>query len=395
VECYYTELITLSVCADFQSHSYIRVRVADLMNPMNEPMPILRRDFVKCSAGFAAGLGTSGLLFQSTGADERPTETAPSLSVAYLEKGLNALARAHQMSSMAGHLGASLIAGYYVGVQRPNLDAEVRVGIQGDLERVIGGESVFGKKMSRKTTLEDPDLFEAFPKQRADETLIDGIAERLERSVDQPRQSGHNVIFASLAIRALKDHPEYATPAVVDGILKLLALFNNEHPGSGYYGKAKGRIQGHKILLPDDLVGSQYDDIEGMVVAVLDEAISQDPEVHRIGYGGLVHIINHAAAIADLALFGYPQLASRAIQSHRQHFRLWQNLPNVADEMGPLQVSKFSPHSPEYWTSGEVPYDRALLTHRVKTMFGFGELATAVDEDMKEKAAYDKLRYIM
>ena len=50
---------------------------------------------------------------------------------------------------------------------------------------------------------------------------------------------------------------------------------------------------------------------------------------------------------------------------------------------------------PAYWTSGNVPYDRALLTHRVKTMFGFDELAEAVDEEAKEKAAYDKLRYMM
>ncbi|TWT91714.1 hypothetical protein Pla100_51560 [Neorhodopirellula pilleata] len=203
------------------------------------------------------------------------------------------------------------------------------------------------------------------------------------------------MIFASLAIRALKDHPEYATPAVVDGIRKLLALFDNEHPGSGYYGKAKGRVQGHKILLPDDVGKPQYDDIEGMVLAVLDETIGQDPKIHRSGYGGLVHIINHAAAITDLADFGYPDLASRAVQSHYQHLRLWQTLPNVADEMGPLKVSKFAPHSPAYWTSGDVPYDRALLTHRVKTMFGFGELAAAVEDDTRENTAYDKLRYML
>ena len=108
-----------------------------------------------------------------------------------------------------------------------------------------------------------------------------------------------------------------------------------------------------------------------------------------------MHVINHAAAIADLADYGYPELVPRAIRSHRQHLRLWRNLPNVADEKGPVQVSKSTPHTATYWTSGDVPYDRALLTHRVKTMFGFGELAAAVDEKVKEKAAYDKLRYLM
>ncbi|MFK7738110.1 MAG: hypothetical protein AB8B50_18935 [Pirellulaceae bacterium] len=356
---------------------------------------MIRRDFVKRSACFAGGLGVLGGLGQSAAADKVPTESGRSLDSAYLEKGLNALARAHHMSSMAGHLGASLIAGYYVGLQRPNLDPEVHKGIQGDLERVIRGESVFGKKMSRNAKLVDAELFEPFAKQAADETLIDGIAEGLEKSVDKPRQSGHNVIFASFAIRALKEHPQYATPAVVDGIIKLMSLFESQTPGSGYYGKKKGRIYGNNIVLPDNEAAPEYEDIEGMVTAVFDEAIDLNPKIHRSGYGGLVHIINHAAAITDLADVGYVELASRAVQSHRQHLRLWRNLPDVANERGPLQVSSLTPHSAAYWTSGNVPYDRALLTHRVKTMFGFDEIAAAVDQDAKEKAAYDKLRCVM
>ena len=105
----------------------------------------------------------------------------------YLAKSLNAMARAHHMSSMAGHLGASLVAGYFVGEQRPDLDPEVVRGIEDDLGRVMRGESVFGKKMSKKATLSPPELFEAFPKQKPDETLIDGIAETLAKSIDQPR----------------------------------------------------------------------------------------------------------------------------------------------------------------------------------------------------------------
>ncbi len=50
------------------------------------------------------------------------------------------------------------------------------------------------------------------------------------------RQSGHNVIFATLAIRALHGHPEYATPSIVEGIRKLAETFNGAVPGRGYYG---------------------------------------------------------------------------------------------------------------------------------------------------------------
>ena len=313
----------------------------------------------------------------------------------YLSMGLNALARCHQMTSMAGHLGAAVVSGYFIGEQRPGLDPQVYRGIEGDLERIMRGESVFGKRMAKKSKLADPELFEPFPKEKGDESLIDGIAEALEKNITKPRQSGHNVIFASLAIRALKEHPEFATPSVVLGISKLIALFDGQHPGSGFYGKEKGRITGNKIKLPEDDGTPDYDSIETMAKVILDEVIQQDPKIHRQGYGGLVHVINHAAAITDLVRYGYPELVPHAIKSHRHHLRLWRNLPNLADELEPAAVSKFTPHSAAYWTSGKVPYDRALLTHRVKTMFGFDELTGALDDEPTEKKAYDKLRYLM
>ena len=313
----------------------------------------------------------------------------------YLSKGLNAMARAHHMSAMAGHLGAALVAGYFIGEQRPELDPDVCKGVEDDLERIMRGESVFGAKMSKNSKLTDPELFADFPKEKPHEGLIDTIAEALEQSIDKPRQSGHNVIFASISIRALKEHPEFALPSVVDGIRKLMTLFNNATPGSGYYGKEKGRIYGDRIILPEDDGTPAYSNIEGMANVVLDSIIDQNPKIHRQGYGSLVHINNHAAAIVDLQHLGYDGLASRAIVSHRQHLRLWRNLPNVAEELGPLHYSKHTPHTAAYWTSGEVPYDRALLTHRVKTMFGFDELARTMEDESKEKRAYEKLRYLM
>ena len=313
----------------------------------------------------------------------------------YLSKGLNALARAHLMGPMAGHLGAAVVAGYFVGEQRPDLDPRVVAGIENDLERVMRGESVFGKKMAKKATKTDPELFLPFPKQKPDESLVDGIAESLEKNIGKPRASGHNVIFASLAVRALKEHPEFATPSIVDGIRKLISLFNNIHPGSGNYGKDRGRISGNKITLPEKSDIPQYEELQGMAIAVLDQVIGQDPGIHRQGYGGLVHVINHAAAITDLAQYGYPELVRPAVASHRLHFRLWHNLPDLSEELGPVKVSPHTPHESAYWTEGKIPYDRALLTHRVKTMFGFDELGEATDDKVKLRKAYDKLRFMM
>lgn len=99
----------------------------------------------------------------------------------YLRKGLNALARAHRMGSMAGHLGASLIPGYFVGEQRPDLDPEVDRGIEGDLGRVMRGESVFGRKMSKNAPLSDPELFEPFRPQKPN----GGVRRRHRRSAGE------------------------------------------------------------------------------------------------------------------------------------------------------------------------------------------------------------------
>ncbi len=355
-----------------------------------------RKEFLKLYTGIIGGLSIPGVFGDFAHAAEPESGKVIVLDESYLLKGLNALARAHRMSAMAGHLGASLVAGSFIRTQHPDLDPEVYKGIEGDLDRVMGGQSVFGSKMTKNSKIADSELFEAFPKEKPNESLVDGIAEALAKNIETPRESGHNVIFASIAIHALKERPDFATPSIVDGIRKLIGLFDKAHPGSGYYGKAKGRITGNKITLPDGNDGTPpYTDVKGMIEAVLDEIINQDPKVHVQGYGGLVHVNNHAAAITDLAQYGYPELVPAAIASHRQHLRLWRNLPNVADEFGPAPYSEFNPYTSAYWTSGKVSYDHALLTHRVKTMFGFDELAEAIDDERKEKLAYDKLRYMM
>jgi hypothetical protein len=132
-----------------------------------------------------------------------------------------------------------------------------------------------------------------------------------------------------------------------------------------------------------------------MTGAVLDEIIQQDRNVNREGYGGLVHVNNHAAAITELAKYGYGELVPRAIKSHHRHMRLWRNLPNLAGERGPAPFARDSPYAAAYWTSGTVAYDRALLTHRVKTMYGLDELLGAIEDEPREKRASEMLRFMM
>ena len=310
----------------------------------------------------------------------------------YLAKGLNAMARAHLVNPMAGHLGAGVVAGTFITQNKPNLNEYIRIGIEAEMNRIISGQSVFSPKKRAVVSVEE--MFKSLPKQQSREDLIDGIADALTHNIDQTRQSGHNVIFATIAICALKQYPEFATAAITDGIRKLITSFNGVTPGVGYYGKDSGRIDGRKVVLHDDDTFPVYTDLQTMATTVLDSLIQHVSE-RRQGYGGLWHVINHAAALSELARCGYTELATKGLIAHHQHMQLWRTLPDVAEELGAETPTKYDPRQPAYWKAEELRRDRARLTHRIKTLYGFDTLVKLVEDKSKTEQGYEKLRYLM
>ncbi|MCO6437250.1 MAG: hypothetical protein J5J06_09205 [Phycisphaerae bacterium] len=310
----------------------------------------------------------------------------------YLPKGLNAMARAHRVSTMSGHLGAAVVAGYFIGEQHPDLDESVCDGIEAELERIIRGESVFSPK--KDAALNAPAMFEPFAREEPKADLIDGIADALAHNINRARESGHNVIFAAIAIRALKDHPDLATPSITDGIRKLIAGFDNASPGSGYYGKEKGRLNGSRIPLPDDDGIPPITELEMMARIVADDLIEHAAQ-RREGFGGPWHVINHAAALAELARHGYRELAIRGLPAFREHFRLFKTLPDVSEEKGAETPTPDAPLTPNFWSPEKIRRERAHLTHRIKTIYGFDAIAELLTDKRQRNQASDKLRYLM
>ena len=310
----------------------------------------------------------------------------------YLYKGLCGLAHSHKANALAGHLGAAVVAGYFWGEDHADLDEAVHQGVENELDRIIKGEEGFWFN-AKKAGITSPELFEPLPKERPQENLIPTIAEALGENIGQTRQSGHNVIFASIAIRALHDHPEYATPAIVVGIRKLIKSFNGVTAGRGYYGKDKGWLQGEQVNVDEDDGFRIYQSEQEMVAVVIDELINS-VSIRRQGFGGMWHIINHAAAITQLSRFGYRYLARKGFAAHRQHLRLWRSLPDVQQELGLLKRSELDPRVPAYWT-GELKRDEARLTHRIKTLYGFHTILPFIDDAQQRLRAEDSLRYLM
>ena len=301
------------------------------------------------------------------------------------------MSRAHRVNTMAGHLGAAVVAGYFISEQHPNLDDKVYAGIEGELDRIIRGESVFSPRQGSPITVTD--MFAPHTEEPPKVERVENIAKALSRNIDEFHESGHNAIFASIAIRAFKDHPELATPAVIDGIYRLITDFNGSKPGSGYYGKQRGRIDGRAVRSPEDNTLPLYTDLSAMAEVVFEELILTAGEL-RVGFGGMWHVINHAAALAELAAYGYRELATKGLAAHHMHMTLFRTLPNVADERGNDTPTEYDPRTPEFWNAPQIRRDSARLTHRIKTLYGFYALVNLAADEDKLKKANEKLPYL-
>lgn len=130
-----------------------------------------------------------------------------------------------------------------------------------------------------------------------------------------------------------------------------------------------------------------------MAEVTINEVI-ETAAIKKQGYGGLWHIINHAAAITELERFGYKQVALQALPAHHHHLRLWRSLPDVEKELGAVVASQHDPRQPAYW-AGMLKRDQARLTHRVKTLYGFFTLKRFIEDEATKKKAEAAFLYLM
>ncbi len=116
--------------------------------------------------------------------------------------------------------------------------------------------------------------------------------------------------------------------------------------------------------------------------------------MRKQGFGGLWHLVNHAAATVELDRLGYKQLGRNALGTHLLHVRLWRSLPHVESELGPMPRSQHDPPDPAYWEG--IPRRHApLLTRRTKTLYGHFTIRRSIENDATRQQADDALRYLM
>ncbi|MEZ6107308.1 MAG: hypothetical protein R3B96_14615 [Pirellulaceae bacterium] len=237
-------------------------------------------------------------------------------------------------------------------------------------------------------------MFEPLEQATGDRERVTLIAEALAESVGELRQSGHNVIFAALAIRGLTGHEDFATQPIVDGIVRLISGFRNQHGGRGYFGAETG-WKTNREREPDAASDfPAYDSVQAMVDRTVDTVIDT-ARIKRQGFGGLWHLINHAAGIVELDACGFRLLARQALYPLTILIcAYWNSLPDVAEELGEQPQRARRPRTAEYW-AGMLKRDELRLTHRVKTLYGFRILERLIDDEDRRQARESRCWYLM
>ena len=127
----------------------------------------------------------------------------------FLKRGLFGMANAHKAGSVAGYLGEAVVTGYFYGENLPKLPREVFDGFRRDLNQIMGGEEFIWFDV-QNTIITEEELFANVSATIVDWPSIQRIPNALSGNIAPTRQSGHNVIFASVALRGLSSHPNHA-----------------------------------------------------------------------------------------------------------------------------------------------------------------------------------------
>ncbi|MGE0190850.1 MAG: hypothetical protein AB7T63_02305 [Planctomycetota bacterium] len=277
-----------------------------------------RRRFLRWAA--AAGIVVPALASMEgvTRAWGAPDGDAPSLGDDLLAQGLAALAHAHHRGWARGHHGAAVIAAWCF--QREHaLDERTTAALRKQVEAFIASRRSEFPPPAPGSGTAHPEL----------------LLEKLAEHVHELRSGGHDAIHTALALRALRQLPEYATPRILDGLVKLLegfvtmlpvepvSDFHREHPLAPY---------------------ANADAIRQVTLAAL---LRPWRHIRSEGAGVVVHWVTHGEALVTLHEMGYDQVARLGHPAHQQFL----NRPVGPDDLEEPEGEPIAWLQPGYWES--------------------------------------------
>lgn len=226
-----------------------------------------------------------------------------------LKQGLTSMASTEPGAWFPGHFGAAVIAAYFLS-HNEQLKQNIKQQIKSAATQLVLSNQQF------------------FPELEVDEPRceLQPIIDKLAVATQRLTESGHAVIYGSIALQALALTPELQTPTIVQGICRLLDSAN------------VARV--NRYCNVDDMYG---DELPGPPI----------PELHNIGdalrfafgecsqsfkdqvingsqhffAGEKIHGITHGHALWQLQKLGYKDLAAQGFAQYLRQLQLNRQAP--------------------------------------------------------------------
>lgn len=296
----------------------------------------------------------------------------------YLAKGITGLARAVDHSWAQGHFGSAVIATYFLCVENNLPDSRVR-GLQVELDKIIASRA---------------HLFMPIETMDSCDELLRNIPESLDSSISKLCPGGHNVIYSSLALKALKRMPEMITPEIIGGIRRLIDVFSDMSIQNDYHG-----IDVTELSADLDAAIPRYSGDE-MIAGFTFSEILKFREMYYEIQGIVGHLVDHAQSLVELSRLGYPDLARRGYDAHRLHVRRVRLFHDCFDKSiwTPVRPVHSDPLDPSFWERDVKAMAKSSwgYAHFFKYRYQFYDLAKLIpDPDLKAGCLERMAYYIM
>lgn len=263
--------------------------------------------------------------------------------------GLNALARAHEMSYFTdGHRGASLIAAHLLCEENKLPDA-ARLRIEQLFDLSWGPTA----------------LCKPFPEEEPAPDQVRKIGEALIEANGSLREVGHNAIFAMHAIRAFRILPAAATPKRIDGVCRLIRAIKPWHDD---------------IVPGEDIMPPPFSDAPAASAFILREASAAIDTWLDYGQGFAGHMLTFGQALVELAEMGNEEWAESCRTAFRKYVAVMREGPASDDKRyTEHKPTKLRPNQTEYWRQRS---EKQLgIGHVFKYPYSYYDLLRRVDDD--------------
>ncbi len=330
---------------------------------------LARRDVLKAAGLFAAGTGLSRLLgpWPARGERQQPAAAMP-IGQREILAGLDAMSRVADDGNdpfADGHAAAAVMASAFF-CKENDLDVATQDAIRALLEgRLLAGP-----------------LFAPRPQEAADPALAQGLVDDLDHGIDALRRSGHNIIFAVVSLKALREVPEAATPARVAGLRAMVRSFPAEPVSSDARREPPPDPSDEAAFIR--FVFAEY-------LAALQ--LYLEGRGHH-GFAG--HVVTVGHALVELCRLGHADTARKGLPAYREfvaHARRGADLGGRRVAAAPARAPR--PLDRDYWVAQRGRRMGGFASsHVVKYPYSFYALLVGLTDDELKRRVLEKVDYL-